>query len=79
MEDKFNLDPNRFAEGVISSQTVAGNNEEEIVKNKLKLYLTAYVIADKFNKLENRAFYNKEIRQEDYKKVFKNIKDLGIY
>ncbi|MCO7124724.1 hypothetical protein NIE88_02895 [Sporolactobacillus shoreicorticis] len=79
MDEKFVLDPNKFAESVIRSQTVAGNNEEEIVKNKLKLYLTAYVIAGKFNKLENRAFYNKETHKEDYGKVLKNIKDLGIY
>ncbi|MCO7124698.1 hypothetical protein NIE88_02765 [Sporolactobacillus shoreicorticis] len=79
MEQKLVLDPQKFAQIVVQSQPVSGSSEEEIVKNKLKLYLTAYVIVEKFNKLENRAFYNSEVKKHNVPKLFKNIRDISVY
>lgn len=77
MDEKLNIDPAKFAEIVVLSQKCDGNNDEEIAKANLTLYITAYMLAEKFNKLENRAFFNKD--NTEFQKIIKNIIDIGFY
>ncbi|WP_270333255.1 hypothetical protein [Ligilactobacillus acidipiscis] len=54
-DGKILLNPEKFAEMIVSSHQVSDDLEpEKIIKRKLTIYLTAILIAEKFNKLENR-------------------------
>ena len=77
MDEKLTIDPAKFAETVILSQKCSGDNDEEIAKANLTLYITAYMLAEKFNRLENRAFFNKD--NIEFQKIIKNIIDIGFY
>ncbi|MCD2256103.1 hypothetical protein ACNAN0_02150 [Agrilactobacillus fermenti] len=68
---RIHLDPVDFAKMVVNSHQVSDDQDPEaIVKRKLTLYLTAIVIAEKFNRLEmqdlgslDKESYNSLIEQ----------------
>jgi len=47
---------------------------ETIVKQKLTLYLSAYYLAERFNKLEG-AHFEGEISTDHYQKLMQQLKD----
>lgn len=76
-EDSCNLslDRRKFAEMVVSSHQVSDDlDPEAIVKRKLTLYLSAYYLADRFNKLEN-AHFEGALNSERYQKLLNELKD----
>jgi len=71
----LSLDPRKFAEMVISSHQVSDDlDPEAIVKRKLTLYLSAYYLADRFNKLEN-AHFEGALDSKHYQQLLNELKD----
>ncbi|CAM3067255.1 hypothetical protein [Lactiplantibacillus plajomi] len=63
------LDQRKFADMIVKSHQVSDDlDPEAIVKRKLTLYLTAYYLAEKFNKLEDAHFQGK-ITDDHYQKL----------
>ncbi|ETY72455.1 hypothetical protein [Lactiplantibacillus fabifermentans] len=76
-EDDCNLslDRRKFAEMVVSSHQVSDElDPEAIVKRKLTLYLSAYYMADRFNKLED-AHFQGGMSSAHYQKLLNELKD----
>ncbi|GAF41932.1 hypothetical protein FC83_GL002203 [Agrilactobacillus composti DSM 18527 = JCM 14202] len=70
----IHLDPKKFANLVVSSHDVSDDlSPEKIVKRKLTLYLTALMIAERFNQLENRDLRN--LPKDDYHKLIGELED----
>jgi hypothetical protein len=63
-DKQMKIDAEKFAYTVISSHHVEGDALEEIAKKQLTLYLTAYGLAERFNKLETQSFDT--INKKDY-------------
>ncbi|PFN96372.1 hypothetical protein COJ85_24605 [Bacillus sp. AFS076308] len=57
---KLTIDAEKFAYTVVSSHHVENEMPEDIAKKQLTLYLTAYWLAERFNKLEAQSFENME-------------------
>ncbi|MBT2729524.1 hypothetical protein J7E63_21780 [Bacillus sp. ISL-75] len=57
---KLTIDAEKFAYTVLSSHHVESGVPEDIAKKQLTLYLTAYWLAERFNKLEAQSFENME-------------------
>lgn len=68
------LDPKEFAKMVVTTHEVSDSlDPEAIVKRKLTLYLTAMIVAEKFNHLEQASFKN--IDHETYEKLMSQLAD----
>lgn len=73
--NNLKLEPRKFAEMIVASHTVSdGMDPEAIVKRKLTLYLTAYYLAERFNKLED-AHFKGAITGDHYQELLKELKD----
>lgn len=74
-DNNLKLDQRKFAEMVVASHRVSDElDPDAIVKRKLTLYLTAYYLAERFNKLED-AHFKGEITNDHYQKLLQELKD----
>ncbi|WP_047999884.1 hypothetical protein [Lactiplantibacillus herbarum] len=74
-DGNLTLDKRKFAEMVVMSQNIPNDlDPETIVKQKLTLYLSAYYLAERFNKLEG-AHFEGEISTDHYQKLMQQLKD----
>jgi len=74
-DGNLTLDQRKFAEMVVMSQNIPNDlDPETIVKQKLTLYLSAYYLAERFNKLEG-AHFEGEISTDHYQKLMQQLKD----
>ena len=71
------IDPEKFAYTVISTNHVDSNSTEEIAKKQLALYLTSYLLAEKFNNLETQNFEN--IEGKDYEEFMLKLSGLRAF
>nr|WP_234002730.1 hypothetical protein [Lactobacillus sp. CBA3605] len=74
-DNNLALNRHKFAEMVVNSHRVSDDlDPEAIVKRKLTLYLTAYYMAERFNKLEDGHFHG-EMGTAHYQKLLQQLKD----
>ncbi|MFD1672071.1 hypothetical protein ACFQ5M_08185 [Agrilactobacillus yilanensis] len=68
------LNPKEFAEMIVSSHQVSDTlDPEAIVKRKLTIYLTALMIAEKFNSLEKKNLDLNNVDHETYQKMIDQL------
>ena len=74
---KMKIDAEKFAYAVISSHHVKSDSPEEIGKKQLTLYLIAYCLAERFNKLEAQSFGNME--RKDYEDLMLKLSGFRAF
>lgn len=72
------LEPEKFAELVVSSHQIHSEDYEEIAKKKLTLYLTALTLAERFNTLESAVLAKAET-QAEFKNALDRLLTLGAF
>lgn len=77
MEKKMKINAEKFAYAVISSQSYENMLSEDIAKQQLTLYLSAYWLAEKFNDLESQSFKNME--KHEYERLMEKISRMRVF
>lgn len=78
MSDKIKIDPEKFAyEAMKAYQINPQDSTERTAKNQLYLYLEAYFLVEKFNKLEANNFklFNKQEKLKIFQAINKASQD----
>lgn len=60
----INIDPEKFAELVVSSNPSKSEDVEDIAKDSLKLYINAYRLAERYANIATNCYDTAEIIQE---------------
>ena len=60
----INIDPEKFAELVVTSNTAKSDDAEDIAKESLILYINAYRLAEKYANIATNCYDTAEILKE---------------
>ncbi|MFD1670855.1 hypothetical protein ACFQ5M_01955 [Agrilactobacillus yilanensis] len=55
-KQKISIDPNAFALAVVSGSNLKAEDDTRASKDALKRYLSAYMLIEKYNQLEDEQF-----------------------
>ncbi|RIP33494.1 hypothetical protein BUZ14_10310 [Staphylococcus gallinarum] len=66
----INIDPQKFADLVVTANPSKHNNAEDIAKDSLELYITAYRLAERHSNISTNCY--------DTAEVLKEIKDVDL-
>ncbi|MBU5266735.1 hypothetical protein [Virgibacillus proomii] len=72
MGKEIKLDPKEFANLVISNYQSSSKEFEVIAKEHLTLYLTAYMLIERFNELEKENLYG--VSMEEFNRRLDKLK-----
>ena len=70
--NKIQLDPQDFALALLNNAQIKGEDDLRLSKNGLRLYLTAYLLANDFNALEAQHF--NQLTAEELDRLFSRLK-----
>ncbi|MBK3994548.1 hypothetical protein JJL12_08855 [Staphylococcus aureus] len=60
----INIDPEKFAELVVMSNTSKFEDAEDIAKESLKLYINAYRLAERYSTIATNCYDTAEVIKE---------------
>lgn len=60
----INIDPQHFADLVVSANPVNSDNPEDIAKDSLELYINAYRLAERYANISTSCYDTAEVIKE---------------
>ncbi|MFB9769218.1 hypothetical protein [Lactiplantibacillus modestisalitolerans] len=76
-KQKIQINPDKFARAVVSGSNLKAEDDTRASKDALKRYLAAYVLIEKFNKLESESL--KFSKTDDFALLMKGLDQLKMY
>ena len=76
MEERLTINPEKFAYqfmNQLNHKDLVENEMEDLAKEALAAYLTAYYIAEKFNNLENEFFSESKEHGSIYQRILSEL------